>query len=75
MFFCAKNDARENCQREKVLSLFQIQIHQFQKMSLPKITKKWKNPTGNGKHFPIFGIRIHKNIKNLKKQSNAGFSL
>ena len=39
MNFCAKNDEHENCQRGKVLTIFQIEIHQFQKMSLLKITK------------------------------------
>ena len=40
MFFRAKNDARENCQRGKVLTIFQIRIDQFQKMSPPKERKK-----------------------------------
>ena len=40
MIFCAKNDARENCQRGKVLTIFQIQIDQFQEMSPPKDPKK-----------------------------------
>ena len=40
MFFCAKNDERENCQQGKVLSSSPIRIGQFQKMSPPKDPKK-----------------------------------
>ena len=58
MNFCAKNDERENCQRGKVLTIFQIQIDQFQKMSPPKDLKNAENPSRNGKHFPSFAIGI-----------------
>ena len=39
MNFCAKNDEHKNCQQGKVLTRNQIEIQQFQKMSLLKITK------------------------------------
>ena len=39
MNFCAENDEQKNCQKGKVLTRNQIEIQQFQKMSLLKITK------------------------------------
>ena len=66
MNFCAKNDERENCQRGKVLTIFQIEIHQFQKMSLLKITKNREKSVPEWKALSHFWnehlIKIHEKI-------------
>ena len=46
MFFVQKNDERENCQQGKVLTSHPIQIGEFQKMSLLKITKNKEKSDG-----------------------------
>ena len=46
MFFVQKNDERENCQQRKVLTSHPIEICEFQKMSLPKITKNREKSDG-----------------------------
>ena len=66
MNFCAKNDEHENCQRGKVLTIFQIEIHQFQKMSLLKITKNREKSVPEWKALSHFWnehlIKIHEKI-------------
>ena len=65
MFFCAKNDERENCQQGKVLSSSPIRIGQFQKMSPPKDPKKCVKSVTKWKALSQLTYRIF--IKFLKK--------
>ena len=65
MIFGAKNDARENCQRGKVLTIFQIQIDQFQKMSPPKDPKKCVKSVTKWKALSQF---CYRNLLNFLKQ-------
>ena len=66
MNFYAKNDEHENCQRGKVLTIFQIEIHQFQKMSLLKISKNKEKSAPEWKALSHFWnehlIKIHEKI-------------
>ena len=74
MNFCAENDEHENCQRGKVLTRSQIEIHQFLKMSQLKITKNREKSVPEWKALSHFWnehlINIHeksflKSVKSL----------
>jgi hypothetical protein len=65
MIFCAKNDARENCQRGKVLTILQIQIDQFQKMSPPKDPTKGVKSVTKWKALSQF---CYRNLINFLKK-------